>query len=151
MSYYKAIQILRDYLEEDNMYVNTIIHGKTDQKDIYKKNIFPLVHITPMGADISQKALTIYTFEIASLDIRDISTDVVEDKFIGNDNEIDDLSSTLIVLNKLVGKLRTRINRDGIVMSNVTNAIPIIYSNNNILDGWSITLELQEPTLLNYC
>jgi len=145
-SFFKVTQFLRDLMEEDD-YINTIVFGDFAHADLQKKNIFPMGVINPLSASLANGQVNEFTFEIGVLNIRDLSTDEIVDKFISNDNEIFSLNSTFASLNKMMKEIRNRYNDDLIEIVSVSNANPIIFSNTNILDGWSIEITIQIPNI----
>ena len=133
--YYKVTQILYDIFE-GNDDVNTILHGKQQDAD-YKKNVFPVVHIRPTGVSFDLPQVEVFSFRIASINLVEISKMDVENKFQGNDNQIDSLHSTAEVLNYMFTKLRTQYSGDIAIISN-SPAQPIIYSQSNLVVGWYV-------------
>jgi hypothetical protein len=148
--FYLSIQLLKDLLEED-INVHTIVHGLKSTMDINKKNIFPLAHLQVTSSTADNQFIS-FTFEVAVLDIRNISKKIVTDKFLQNDNELDNLNTTHSVLNRLITKLRLRNNDDKIELNNTPTITPIIFEEMNLLDGWRTEIELIIPnTEINVC
>ena len=148
--FYLTIQLLKDLLEED-INVHTIVHGLKSTMDINKKNIFPLAHLQVTSSTADNQYIS-FTFEVAVLDIRNISKKIVTDKFLQNDNELDNLNTTHAVLNRLITKLRLRNNDDKIEINNTPVITPIIFEEMNLLDGWRTEIELIIPnTEINVC
>ena len=150
-SYYKATTILREILEA-NEDVNTVLHGKSDDKDLYKKSIYPLAHINPVSSSFDSSQANTFTFEIAVLDQRDLSSNSqTEDKFYGNANEIDNLNTAHSVLNDLLTRLRLNYN-DGLEVIGVSPAQPVLFKDFNLLDGWLISLTVTMPNdIIDIC
>lgn len=148
--FYLTIQLLKDLLEQDTD-VHTIVHGLRSGMDINKKNIFPLVHLQVTNSQADNQYIS-FTFEVAVLDLRNISKEIVTDKFLKNDNELDNLNTTHAVLNRLITKLRLRNNENKIQLNNTPTLTPIIFEEMNLLDGWRTELELIIPnTEINVC
>ena len=148
--FYLTIQLLKDLLEQDTS-VHTIVHGLRSGMDINKKNIFPLVHLQVTNSQADNQYIS-FTFEVAVLDLRNISKEIVTDKFLKNDNELDNLNTTHAVLNRLITKLRLRNNESKIQLNNAPTLTPIIFEEMNLLDGWRTELELIIPnTEINVC
>jgi hypothetical protein len=148
--FYLSIQLLKDLLEED-INVHTIVHGLKSTMDINKKNIFPLAHLQVTSSTADNQFIS-FTFEVAVLDIRNISKKIVTDKFLQNDNELDNLNTTHSVLNRLITKLRLINNDDKIELNNTPTITPIIFEEMNLLDGWRTEIELIIPnTEINVC
>jgi hypothetical protein len=131
-------------LNED---VNTVKHGDFSEADLEKKNIYPLAIINPISASLDNKQFNEFTFEVGVLDQRDLSNDLTSDKFDTNSNEIDNLNTCHAVLNDLVTRIRNLYNEHNIELSSASSLTPILFSDKNILDGWSITIVLQIPNI----
>jgi hypothetical protein len=141
--FYKVVDYLKSTLEAD-INVHTITHGLRSMTDIDKKNIFPLVHLQVMSSSVDTSSVT-FTFEIAVVDLRNISKQLVTNKFLGNDNELDNLNTCHAVLNRLVSILRNQNNDYNIQLVNAPTLQPIIFEESNLLDGWRTDLELIIP------
>lgn len=148
--FYTQVNFLKTLLDED-VNVHTVLNGLKSTMDINKKNIFPIAHIQvtnfiPAGGYCS------FTFEIVCVDLRNVSKQIVVDKWLGNDNEIDNLNTTAAVLNRLITKLRLRNNEFKIELNNEPSCQPIIFEETNLLDGWRTEIELIIPNNeINVC
>lgn len=150
IEFYTVIDFLKGLLQED-INVHTILHGLKSTLDISKKNIFPIAHIqvTSSTPDIG---FVSFTFEVVVVDVRNVSKQVVTDKWLGNDNELDNLNTTHAVLNRLLTKLRNSNNDFNIQLNNEPTCQPIIFEETNLLDGWRTDIELIIPNnKLNVC
>lgn len=141
--FYKVVDYLKETLSND-INVHTITHGLRSMTDIDKKNIFPLVHLQVTSSTVSNSMAT-FIFEVAVVDLRNISKQPVSDKFLGNDNELDNLNTCHAVLNRLVSILQNQNNDYAIQLVNVPTLQPIIFEESNLLDGWRCDLELIIP------
>ena len=139
--YYKCLNFIRESLRNAPL-VNTITQG-TDIVDNQKKNIFPLAHINILRSSIGQDVTM--TFEVAVLDIRNVSKIKSNDKFIGNDNEIDNLNTCHAIINYMVTKMQMKRNDDDIEIDNISDVTPILMEFSNMLDGWKIEITLSIP------
>jgi len=148
-SFYNAIDYIKSTLESAPL-LNTITHG-TDIVDNVKKNIFPLAHINVLSSSIGSGVVN-FTFEIAILDIRNISKIKVNDKFLGNDNELDNLNTCHAILNYMITKMRLQRNDFDIELQNDPSLQPIMMAFTNALDGWKCDIELSVPNIdLSVC
>lgn len=131
---------------QDNPNVNTVVFGLNEDRDLYKKSIYPLVQINPIAAPWDSSSNTSrFQFEIAALDQRDISKSVASDKFDGNDDLQDNLNITYTILNDIVTRFN-RLNMDNnIEMEDVSQAQPILFKDYNLLDGWMMAITLSIP------
>jgi hypothetical protein len=141
--FYKVVDYLKTTLSND-VNVHTITHGLRSMMDIDKKNIFPLVHLQVTSSTVSNSMAT-FIFEVAVVDLRNISKQQVSNKFLGNDNELDNLNTCHAVLNRLVSILQNQNNNDAIQLVNTPTLQPIIFEDSNLLDGWRTDLELIIP------
>ena len=141
--FYKVVDYLKTTLSND-VNVHTITHGLKSMMDIDKKNIFPLVHLQVTSSTVSNSMAT-FIFEVVAVDLRNISKQQVTDKFLGNDNELDNLNTCHAVLNRLVSILQNQNNSDAIQLVNIPTLQPIIFEESNLLDGWRCDLELIIP------
>ena len=149
-AFYLVVDFLRNRLES-NPNNNTVVFGRTEDRDLYKKSIYPLTHINPVSAPMSSSQVSYFSFEIACLDQRDISKSVATDKFEGNDNLQDNLNITYTILNDLVNYIRLQNNNYSIEIESVSDAQPIIFNDYNLLDGWFISLTLKIPNNQSVC
>ena len=148
--FYLVVDLIKERLI-NNVNCNTVVFGATDDKDLYKKSIYPLAHINPTSAPMNSSQVSYFTFEIACLDQRDISKAPVTDKFDGNDNIQDNLNITYTILNDLVTWLRLQNNDYGVELDSVGDASPIIFKDHNTLDGWFVTLTLKIKNNQSIC
>ncbi len=123
--------------------MNTITQG-TDIIDNVKKNIFPLAHINILNASAPGQSNT-FTFEIAVLDIRNVSKVKSNNKFLGNDNEIDNLNTCHAIINYALTKMQLTRNEFDIEIENISDLTPILLEFTNMLDGWKVDLTLSIP------
>jgi len=141
-AFYNAVDYIKSTLETAP-FLNTITHG-TDIVDNVKKNIFPLAHINVLSSSIGAGVVN-FTFEIAILDIRNISKVRVKDKFLGNDNELDNLNTCHAILNYMITKMRLQRNDFDIELQNDPSLQPIMMAFTNALDGWKCDIEISVP------
>ena len=141
-AFYQAIDYIRTTLESAPL-LNTITHG-TDIIDNVKKNIFPLAPINVLSSVVSNGVVT-FVFEVAVVDIRNISKVRGNDKFLGNDNELDNLNTCHAILNYMITKMNLRRNDNDIELQNEPSLQPIFMAFTNALDGWKCDIELSIP------
>lgn len=149
MNFYAVgTQFLVDLFRQDPL-VNTIIFGATDERDLNKTNIFPIVHIMPGPMNIDGNRIEI-SFDIACVDIRDFRPASSEDKIFG-DNLIDSLNQSAAILVKAVNKVRLKHNPHNIIIESLTSAQPIIFEDKNLLDGFEISVVLSIQNTVKVC
>lgn len=145
-SFYKVIGYLKDQLALD-IDVNTIIHGEAPEN---KKDIFPMAHLMVTGGALGQ-GTSIFTFTVQVLDIRNVSKKMSTDKFLKNDNELDNLNTCFAVLNRLITELKLQRNDLDIELLNEPTLVPVIYEFKDTLDGWSTELQLSIANTISIC
>ena len=145
-SFYKVIGYLKDQLALD-IDVNTIIHGEAPEN---KKDIFPMAHLMVTGGALGQ-GTSIFTFTVQVLDIRNVSKKMSTDKFLKNDNELDNLNTCFAVLNRLITELKLQRNDLDIELLNEPTLVPVMYEFKDTLDGWSTELQLSITNTISIC
>lgn len=155
--FHRAVEIIKDRLKPISMggtnpYVKTVLFGVSEEKDLYKKSIYPIAHIVPVSAPMGTikmrtNAVNMFAFEVAVLDKRDISNSSPLDKFDGNDNLQDNLNITYAILNDLISYLKQVENDMNIVLSEVNDFSPVLFRDFNLLDGWVCRFVLMVPVI----
>jgi len=146
-SFYTVIDFLKNHLIDDQD-VNTVIHGVVNDIDISsKKNIYPLAHINVTGASYPTNLIS-FNFTVNILDQRNISKITSSDKWLRNDNELDNLNTCHAVVSRLIQKLKVNYNDYDIELVNEPSPTPVIYEYTNTLDGWSVEIQLSIPNTI---
>ena len=130
--YYTCLNFIRESLT-GAPFINTIT-----------QNIFPLAHINILNASAPGQSNT-FTFEIAVLDIRNVSKVKSTDKFLGNDNEIDNLNTCHAIINYALTKMQLSRNEHDIEVENISDLSPLLMDFTNMLDGWKCEITLSIP------
>ena len=91
------------------------------------------------------EGLIVFTFNIHILDIRNISKKPITDKFLKNDNELDNLNTCFAITNKFLTKLRLQRNDDDIELYASSTPTPVEFQFTNLLDGWVFDVQLSIP------
>jgi len=147
-TFYKSVEFLKNRFEQ-NEFVNTIAFGVPDEKDFYKKCIYPLVHINLVSAN-TRKGVGVFEYEIAALDQRDHSKIDNQDKFY-HTNLQDNLNLTYHILSDVILNLRSQNNIDLIQIENITNYTPLYLKEVNGLDGFYVRITLVLPLNQSTC
>jgi len=149
-AFYKITQKIKDILLAD-VNVHTVLFGVDNYRDLYKKAIYPVAHINPISSNFNSSQQNVVTLEISVLDQRDLSKNSpLESKWLSNDNQIDTLNTALAVLNRLCATLRWTHN-DGIELLSVSEAVPVIFRELDLVDGWIINITLAIPNTVDVC
>lgn len=120
---------------KSNEYVNTVLYARSNENDLYKKNITPIAHIIPTGTSWTRGGMR-FNFEVGVLDIVNKSNNTSFEKFDGNDDKIDTHNATYYVIDDLLSKLQYGIDEFVIELGDNISIQPIFYSGMNTLDGW---------------
>lgn len=145
-SFYKVINYLKTQLEND-IDVNTIVHGEAPEN---KKDLFPLAHLMVTNGSFGQ-GTSIFNFTVQVLDIRNVSKKISTNKFLKNDNELDNLNTCFAVLNRLIMDLKLQRNDLDIELLNEPSLLPVIYEFKDTLDGWTVDLQLSITNEVTVC
>lgn len=151
--FHRAVKVIKDRLNPisqggTNPFIKTVIFGRTEEKDLYKKSIFPIAHIVPVSAPLGTiamrtNAVNMFAFEVAILEQRDLSNEPYG-KFDG-DNLQDNLNITYSILQDLISYLKMVNNDLGINLQEVNDFTPILFKDFSILDGWVCRFVLMVP------
>jgi hypothetical protein len=145
-SFYQVIGYLKDQLSND-VDVNTVVHGEAPEN---KKDLFPLAHLMVTNGALGQ-GVSIFTFTVQVLDIRNLSKKASTNKFLKNDNELDNLNTCFAVLSRLITDLKLQRNDLDIELLNEPSLIPVIYEFKDTLDGWTTELQLSITNNVSVC
>lgn len=148
-SYYQLIETLKDTFEDDAR-VNTVVTGDATTLDLYKKNIYPLVHLNVTNSPFigfETTAVVRFNVEVTVVDIRDINKEIVGDKFWLNDNRHDNWNETRNILKLAENKLVKDINQTDVTVTASTDAEILSFSKENTLDGWQQTWTMDVPDI----
>lgn len=142
-SFYKVVEFLKSHFKND-AFVHTITHGVIEDIDVDKKNIFPLTHLSVTNAQVLD-GIIVYNFRIWVLDIRNVSKKPITDKFLKNDNELDNLNTCFAICNKFLTRVKLQRMPDDIELQAMSTLEPVQYEMSNTLDGWQFDVQLSIP------
>lgn len=139
---YKAIELIATILEADSDVQTITLMESEDSIDFDKKNIYNLVNINIVSANFDDKTIG---FEITALAQRDEVKTKITNKFLGNDNRIDNMTAVHSIINNLIKNLR--LQRNEFDIEYVSSTEPTIFNKAfvNGLDGMTIDLVLSYP------
>lgn len=130
--------------------VNTTSYGDLAAIDIAKQTIFPLVHVSVLGATPSSNTTT-FDLVVFVMDIVDFSKDPVTDIFLGNDNEHDVLNNTYQTCLRFHASLQHGALYDKFIQVNSFTMEAFTERFENYLAGWTITLSVTIPNNASIC
>jgi hypothetical protein len=130
--------------------VTTVTQGGLDDIDNYKQTLFPLVHIIVNSVIASSNTFT-FNVSIISMDVVDIAKDETTNIFYGNDNEIDVLNTTMVILTRIIEVLiRGELSRKMEIVG-TPNMQPFTERFENYLAGWTATMDIIVPNDMSIC
>lgn len=145
-------ELLRYFYKIGKPLVNKMTQGDFAEIDLDKKNIMPLLHVSIGDASFPSDSVVSFTVQLGCFDIRDINKAVNTDKYYGNDNEIDNLNSTLAILNRIWQLMLKDFEENNITSSENPSLQQFTESRKNLLDGWIMTFQVEVPnTDINLC
>ena len=145
-----VINFLKGLLESDSN-VTLVTHGVSNDIDLDKKSTYPLAHIQCLNFNpMYQQGMISFLFEIHILKIRDISKTPSSDKWLRNDNELDNYNTCVNIANRLFTLLKFN-STDDIDLVSQTNPEIVSLSFLNMLDGCKFQIELAITNEMNPC
>ena len=148
--FYNITEKLRSHFEAD-LITNTITEGSIFDVDLNKQTIFPLVHLMVNSATFEVNVVR-FNVSLIAMDIVDVSKDEVTDIFRGNNNEQDVLNTQLEVLNRAYALLlHGDLWDDKFVVDGSPNCEPFTERFENLLAGWTMTLDILIPNEVTVC
>lgn len=146
-NYYTLVNNIKKVAKQNEI-VQTVLYARTEDKDLFKNTLFPLVHVNPTSTTFINEKVSNVTFEIGSFSIRDYSKIRKDKGFEGQDNVIDNHNTTYAILNEMLTTLAHDAGNQIYMQDNVSLQ-PIFFSDKNGLDGWIATVTFQIPSFLN--
>lgn len=136
-AYYKVTQDLYTLFSNDEE-INTVDKGDITMVDIDDKTIFPLAHLNVYSAGLNlNTSLLEFDVNLMVMNLRDQRNENETDKFIGNDNEDDNLNAMLMVIYRSFKKLEKETEISDLYLVSYERPEPFTEKRNNVVDGWS--------------
>ena len=150
--YTQVLTYLKTLAEQDD-FVKTVTQGNMNDVDLYKANIFNLVHIDVLSSGFTNGNTITFDLEILSAQVRDSNKkDQETSKFWNDSNKVDNLNETLAVLNRMWVKMLVDFEGNNIRLEETASLEEVTEWNKNLLDGWLMTFTIEVPnTTLNIC
>jgi hypothetical protein len=131
---------------------NTVTKDAPSDIDLQKENIYPLVNISIANGSFTNGQTINFNVLIEAFTIRDINKEVVNDKFYGNDNEVDNHNEMLAIINRMWTSMYRDFEDNLITASENPAFEKVTLDGLNMLDGWELTFAIDVPnTDLNLC
>lgn len=131
-------------LFEDNALVNTISTIKTGLIDLNKENIYPLVNMDMLSADV-QNDVIVFDFRITIVSQRDIRPQKTDSKLLSDSNYIDNINETLSIAQRFINVLTRQNNDENIEIVSQSDIDILDNWRGGGLDGVQFTIELSIP------
>lgn len=144
--YYNLVDNIYNYLSGNNN-INTVTYGDIFDVDLAKQTIFPLAHIIINDVTFNEHFVT-FSINVICMDVVDEFEGNKQDRnpIYGTDNKQDILNSMLSVVNGLQSSLRRGgMNENNYEISDSPTATQFEDRFENLLSGWSITLNVDIP------
>jgi hypothetical protein len=141
-NFYKILDQLREFLLLSD-FTNTVTFGEISDVDLDKLTNFPLVHLVIREAVIDENTIE-FVLDVIAADIVDVSKELPEDKFLGNNNLQDILNTQLKVITDATNFFRRNdYYSSGITITDTVRATPFLERFNNQLAGWEASISLK--------
>jgi hypothetical protein len=145
-----TINYLKELLASDTN-IKTVTHGVSNDIDLDKKTNYPLAHIQVLNFNpVYQMGMVSFLFEIHILKIRDTVKKPVLDKWLRNDNELDNYNTCVNIANRLFAHLKNYNTYDIELVGQTTPEI-ISLEFMNMLDGCKFQIELGITNQVDGC
>ena len=144
--YYNLVDNIYNYLSGNNN-INTVTYGDIFDVDLAKQTIFPLAHIIINDVTFNEHFVT-FSINVICMDVVDEFEENKQDRnpIYGTDNKQDILNSMLSVVNGLQSSLRRGgMNENNYEINDSPTATQFEDRFENLLSGWSITLNVDIP------
>ena len=149
--YTQLLEYIRQLADAD-ITVSTVTNSEPDKIDWNRANLFPLVNVSVTGGSFTNCSTVKFTVELACLNVRETNKEIDVDKFWGNDNEVDNMNTTLAVLNRIWNIAYKDFNDNNIKADENPSLAPLFEERTNLLDGWLLTFDVELPnTTINLC
>ena len=124
--------------------VNTISIIPTGLIDLNKENIYPLVNVDLLSADI-QDDVIVFDFRITIVKQREIRPIKTDSKLLSDSNYIDNINETLSISQRFINVLTRQNNDENIDIVSKSDVDILKEWRSSSLDGVQFTIELSIP------
>lgn len=137
-------------VSESHPLVNTVVVAVAgEERDLYKKNIHPMVHILPQGMLVEPNSI-VYRFEIAVLNDRNFSKTLEREKIGDNSNALDNINTCSDILIQILGEFQL-FPTDDFIFDTIPDIQILFLSGINMVDGVFTTIEIRSPKEISIC
>jgi hypothetical protein len=121
--------------------VNTVTTVKTNDMDLNKENIYPIVNIDTTDVDVQTDAVLV-SYTISILQQRDIANKKTDSKLLIDTNLIDNVNETQTIAAKFINYLRWQNNALNIEIQSIGSLDSKQNFKGSGLDGFQFDVEL---------
>ena len=118
---------------------------KSNAMDVNKEIITPVVAINITSGGFTNGSTVKFNIELACFSQRDITKDLIEDEFWGNDNEVDNHNTCIAILNRMWNTMYVDFENNNITSSKNPNFELGSFDGLKLLDGARLTFEVEMP------
>ena len=120
--------------------------------DLNKETIFPLVNIDIQGGGFTNGSTINFNVELSCFNIRDINKEIITDDFWGQDDEVDNHTLALAVLNRMWLTMWTDFEKTNLTTSENPPFELGSFEGSKLLDGARLTFTVETPnTIIDLC
>jgi hypothetical protein len=150
-NYSELLRYIKQLADADP-YISTVTNKGFVNTDEFISNLYPLFDVVVTGASYPSTQMKQFDVTLSCLAPRDINPEVTNDKFFGNDNEIDNLNETEACLNRIWLIMNRDFPKNNIVATADPDLDIILEEKENVLDGWSMSISVITPnTSITLC
>lgn len=135
---------------DENALVNTISIIPTGLIDLNKENIYPLVNIDMLSADV-QNDVIVFDFRITIVQQRDVRPQKTDSKLLSDTNYLDNINETLSIAQRFINVLTRQNNDENIEIVSQSDVDILKQWRGGGLDGVQFTVELSIPNSDTSC
>jgi len=143
-AYTQLLRHIKETAEADH-YITTILSRLPEDFDWEKGNIFPIFNVSILSAEFTSTSTIKFPVTLTCVDKRDINNEDVNDKFWSNDNEVDNHNATLSALSSIWIRLNRDYRKNNITASDNPSLSQIEFEGMNLMDGWSLSFDVEMP------
>ena len=124
-------------MKEQDEAVNTVTNKGSEELDLEKANIYPLVDVYISSFTFPSTNVIRFNVQLAAVAQRDTNKEIGVDKFWGQDNRVDNMNTAAAIINRIWVSMNKGFDENDIIASNDPTFDEIENEFMNNLDGWS--------------
>jgi len=149
-AYYDIETKLQELLIAD-IGITTVTRGAIDKVALEKTNMYGLAHISFNNWQLLGPVIR-FNFTVYIMDVVDITKEDITDLFVGNDNEMDVLNTTLAISIRFLQQFTDGPpTQDGYQIKNISAGEPFAERFEDNVAGHAITFDIDRPHGMTRC